>query len=252
LESTISASSPTTERWLFPIDGRLEDVAQLRQHLRTWLVKLEDFDDEHGRHVCLCDQRLDPNVSGVQALEAAKIAVERINGSLQFLCGHSYEPVTLNGEVYQGIPDGTRRPRHYVKITVVGRIAASAPDPVVLVGGMPIPSRLELYLRAEVAEPHFGEAARLAQGGFEQVGRAFETIKQQGNAGQDARRKGYELARQRGWLSADELTNLYESCKLARHGLPAEPMAKGTQLSLDQARLLVRRMLDRWAEELVP
>jgi hypothetical protein len=27
----------------------------------------------------------------VQALEAAKIAVERINGSLQFLCGHSYD-----------------------------------------------------------------------------------------------------------------------------------------------------------------
>ena len=85
---------------------------------------------------------------------------------------------------------------------------------------------------------------------MEKVCRAFETIKQQGKVGQDARRKGHELALQRGWLSADELTNLYESCKPARHGLPAEPMAKGTQLSLDQARLLVRRMLVRWAEDL--
>ena len=133
-----------------------------------------------------------------------------------------------------------------------GIVAASAYDPIVVTGGTPIRSRLELYLQAEEAEPHIGEAQRLVQGGFEQVCRAFETIKQQGKPGQDARRKGYDFVLQRGWLSEDELTDLYESCKPARHGLPAKPMPKGSQLSLEQARTLVRRMLDRWAEDLAP
>ena len=70
-----------------------------------------------------------------------------------------------------------------------------------------------------------------------------------GKPGKVATNEGHLHIKRGGWLTSDDLSNLYETCKLGRHGLPSEPVTKGVELSLEQARPLVRQLLDRWAEE---
>jgi len=65
-------------RWLFPITGRPEDIAKLRDGLRAGPRRLEDHADVNGAEVCLCDRGIDPSMGGVEALEAAKVAMEHI------------------------------------------------------------------------------------------------------------------------------------------------------------------------------
>jgi hypothetical protein len=242
------------DRWLFPIIGRPEDIANLRDGLRVGPQRLEDHADEHGTEVCLSDRRIDPSKGGVEALEAAKNAVEHINSIFSFRRGSIYKPVTLTGAVYEGMLDGSRRARPLAIVRLSMRSRATfvptAPDPTILVAGVPIPSWEELYLAAEEVEPLFREARRFAQGSFEQVCRAFETIKRRGKPGKEATRDGARYIEQQGWLTAAELTDLYQTCAVVHHGLPSAPIKSGAELSLEQARSLVRQLLDRWAEEL--
>ena len=90
------------DRWLFPIVGRPEDIANLRNGLRVGSQRLEDHADEHGTEVCLSDRRIDPSKGGVEALEAARDAVEHINSVFSFRHGSTYKPVTLTGAAYEG------------------------------------------------------------------------------------------------------------------------------------------------------
>ena len=227
------------DRWLFPIIGRPEDIANLRDELRVGPQRLEDHADEHGTEVCLSDRRIDPSKGGVEALEAAKNAVEHINSIFSFRRGSNYKPVTLTGAVYEGMLDGSRRARPLAICRLSMRAHATfvltAPDPTILVAGVPIPSSEEMYVAAMRIEPHFGEALRLAQGSIADVCPAFETIKRRGKPGKIATREGYLHIERCGWLTSDDLSNLFETCKLGRHGLPSEPVTKGVELSLDAA-----------------
>jgi hypothetical protein len=242
------------DRWLFPIRGRAEDVAVLREQLRTGPRRLEDFHDEHGAHACLCDRRIELNLSGVHALDAAEASLERINDVLSWQLGESYEPVVLAGAVYEGLPDGTRRARP-IAVTRIrgkcgGRMALSAPDPTILVGGVPIASRLEQHLAAEEIEPLLRGARRLAQGSIADVCRAYETVKRGCVPGNRSTRAGFEYMRDAGWMTPEECENMYATWAKERHALQAAPPTQGSVLPLPQARALVQRLLDRWAEEL--
>ena len=93
----------------------------------------------------------------MEALEAARGAVEHINSVFSFRRGSTYEPVTLTGAVYEGLLDGNRRARPLaifrLSIRVRVTFVLTAPDPTILVAGVPIPSWEELYLDAMRSNP---------------------------------------------------------------------------------------------------
>jgi hypothetical protein len=112
-------------RWLFPITGRPEDLTVLRESLRTGPRRLEEFDDEHGRDICLCDEGLELTTSGVQALDAVRPSFNLLNEIVSFRRGPTYQPVVLTGTVYEGclmaaVAPG-RTPFAALEVGVVGR-----------------------------------------------------------------------------------------------------------------------------------
>ncbi len=232
--------------------GRPEDIAELRSSLRTGPLGAEDYCDRHGHDVCFHDDRLDLECGAWRALEDARRVLEQVNEVFALRRGSTYRPVALTGVVYEGMSDGSRRVRTIAVAMqgTSGRVTFYAPDPTISVGGVPLPSWDELYLKAMAQEPYFREAIQFAKGSIADVCRAFETIKRRGRPGNKATREGYEYIRDRGWLTPDDLLNLYGTCQPGRHGLPADPVTKGVELSVEQARALVLQLLDRWAEEL--
>ena len=245
------ASNLQPDRWLFPIEGRPEDLSSLREGLRTGPLRLEGHDDGLGQDVCLCDARIDPSVGGVEALNAAKRVVQGLNSIFALRRGPSFKPVQLTGAIFEGRPDGSRRARPAaIGIQSSVGMVLSASDPTVRIEGVPIPSWEERYLSAAEIEPLFAEAVQFAHGGFAELYQAFDTIKRTVTPTLGDTKRGYEYLRDRRWLSEDEFTNLNATLNRRHHGLPSDPVTNGVEISLEHARYLVRQLLDRWAEEI--
>jgi len=239
-----------SHRWLFPLRGRLKDILALQSQLQTVSVRVEDW----GEDFCLCDVGLDPNLSGLAALDVARAIIARLTNHMGVIGGESFEPVQLSGVVYEGLPDGSRRPRVTGVAVATASMIVSAPDPTIVTGApqsKPPRTRLERYADAAKLEPIFAEAVRFAQGSVADLYRAFDTIKRQGKrGGKNATKAGAAYIEQQKWLTPEEMDNLRATLDSKHHGLPAEPPRSGVFLTHSQARLLVCRLLDRWADDL--
>jgi hypothetical protein len=223
-------AGPPTHRWLHPLAGRDQDIAELRHKLRSADLRLDDYESQ----ACLCGERLDAAATAVAARELAEGQITLLN-EVFAAWSDWYQPVRLTSAPVEVQPDGTRR-QHYRAVTTIGGSAGGRMlEAPLRPGGVPPLSAPERMLRAAVISPHFREAMEFARGSIGDVCRAFETVKRRGNPGEDATKRGGKLIESRGWLTVDELADLNAIWEVERHGVPARLPNKGRVLALRQA-----------------